>query len=171
MVGNFKERMIIECPGCGLKSNKEENGWKGNYNASGECYQKYSELSSYTIGKQDIHFIHQHAIDAYSAQHVGNGMKNITVAFSLIGLYFAVEKKYNGRQVQRIHTLLSRQRHTWEVLTAPEKAIYSLTIDDVLEKGPGDARDKMLREWMMDVWEGWEHQHEWVKNTCSTLLR
>lgn len=35
------------------------------YNASAECYQKYSGLSGYTIGKQENDFIHQHAIDTF----------------------------------------------------------------------------------------------------------
>lgn len=83
---------IVECPGCGLKLDHRHHTLFGNYNASGECYQKYSELRNYTIGKQDLDFIHQHVIDTYSAQHSGNGMKPITTAFSVIGLYYAVEK-------------------------------------------------------------------------------
>ncbi|MFJ7726127.1 DUF5946 family protein [Neobacillus sp. NPDC097160] len=123
---------IVECPGCGIKLINRHFTLLGNYNASGECYQKYSDLSCYTIGKQDIDFIHQHSIDAYSTQHSGNGMKPITTAFSLIGLYYAVEKGFNGRQVQRVHTLLSRQKYNWKELQPPDKSVYSLTVFDVL---------------------------------------
>ncbi|WHY75249.1 hypothetical protein QNH20_13930 [Neobacillus sp. WH10] len=61
-----KEVIVIECPGCGLKFNQHFEK-HSRYNASSECYQKYAELSSYTNGKQGIHFIHQHAIDTSSA--------------------------------------------------------------------------------------------------------
>ena len=129
------------------------------------------ELSSYTIGKQDINFIHQHAIDTYSAQHSGKDMKPITTAFSLIGLYYAVEKGFNGGQVQRVHTLLSRQKYNWKEFQPPDKSVYSLTVIDVLNEQPGESRDKMIRKWMMDVWKCWEHQHSWVKEICNTLLK
>ena len=57
-------------------------------------------------------------------------MKPITTAFSLIGLYYAIEKGFNGRQVQRVHTLLSRQKYNWKELEAPNKSAYSLTVLD-----------------------------------------
>lgn len=97
---------MIECSGCGLELYNRQFPLVPNYYASGECYQKYIELSSYTIGKQDIDFIHQYAVGTYSAQYSGYGMKPITTAFSLIGLYYAIEKGFNGRQVQRVHMLL-----------------------------------------------------------------
>lgn len=114
---------------------------------------------------------HQHLVDAYSAQHSGNGMKPITTAFSLIGLYYAVEKGFNGRQVQRVHTLLIRLNHRWEPLQPPDRSVCSLTVLDVLNEQPGERRDNQLREWMLDVWKGWEHQHDWVRDICRTLLK
>lgn len=74
----------VECPGCGLTLPKQHGELNHNYNASAECYEKYNELTIYTLSKQDINFIHQHAVDAYAAQHSGNRMKPITTAFALI---------------------------------------------------------------------------------------
>ena len=162
---------IVECPGCGLKLDNQKITKSGNYNASGECYQKYGELSSYTIGKSDINFIHQHAIDTYAAQHSGNSMKNITTAFSLIGLYYAIKHGFNGRQVQRVHILLSHQKYKWEQLQSPDKSAYSLTVSDVMNESPGESRDKMLQKWMNDVWQCWGHQHNWVKDICDKHLK
>jgi hypothetical protein len=161
--------LIIECPGCGLKLPNQKITIQHNYNASGECYQKYSELSFYTIGKQDINFIHQHAIDAYSAQHAGNGMKNITIAYSLIGLYYAIEHGFSGKQVQCVHMLLSKQKNSWEQLDLPKKP-YSITVNDILNEKQGENRDNMINNWMCDVWNCWEHQHNWVKEITKTLL-
>jgi hypothetical protein len=158
-----------ECPGCGLILPKQQAELDLKYHASVECYQKYCELTFYTIGKQDIHFIHQHAVDAYAAQHSGGSMKPITTAFALIGLYYAVEHGFNGRQVQRIHTLLARQNHPWVPLERPKKS-YSLTVCDVLD-APSDERDAILQKWMVDVWECWAHQHKWVREICRTLLQ
>jgi hypothetical protein len=156
------------CPGCGLILPNQQVESPNNYNASGECYQKYNELTFYTIGKQDIHFIHQHAVDAYAAQHSGGGMKPITTAFALIGLYYAIERGFNGRQVQRVHTKLARQKYSWVPLEGPKKS-YSLTVRDVLD-APSEERDALLRKWMSDVWECWDHQHNWVREICETFL-
>ncbi len=93
-------KQIDECPGCGLKLPNQHFELTHSYNATSECYQKYTELTYYTLSKQDINFIHQHAVDAYAAQHSGNEMKNITTAFALIGLYYAIEHGYSGKLVQ-----------------------------------------------------------------------
>jgi hypothetical protein len=122
------------------------------------------------MSKQDINFVHQHAIDTYSAQHAGNDMKNITIAFSLIGLYYAVERGFTGKQVQRVHMLLSKQKHNWTALQLPNKP-YSLTVSDVLKQKAGESRDDMLRKWMYDVWGCWEHQHNWIKEISKILLK
>jgi hypothetical protein len=160
----------VKCPGCGQELLNKQIELPDGYKASGECYNEYSELSFYTMSKQDINFVHQHAIDTYSAQHAGNDMKNITIAFSLIGLYYAVEHGFTGKQVQRVHMLLSKQKYNWTALQLPNKP-YSLTVSDVLKQKAGESRDGMLRKWMYDVWGCWEHQRNWVKEISKLLLK
>jgi hypothetical protein len=68
------------------------------FNASGECWQAFSDLTCYTIAKQDPAFIHQHAVDAYAAQHGGGNTRPITLVFALRAL-LALEKGTPGRQL------------------------------------------------------------------------
>jgi hypothetical protein len=96
-------------------------------------------------------------------------MKNITLVYSLIGLYYAIEHGFTGKQVQRVHMLLSQQNTKWPALQPPNKD-YSLTIADVLKEDRGEKREEMLQKWMLDVWECWEHQHNWIRNVSKTLL-
>jgi hypothetical protein len=91
------------CPGCGLVLPDRHLDPPDRFNASGECWQLFSDLSCYTVSKQDPEFIHQYVVDAYEAQHVGGKTRNITVIFGLIGLYLALEKGYTGKQVQCSH--------------------------------------------------------------------
>lgn len=98
-------------------------------------------------------------------------MKPITTAFTLIGLYYAIEKGFNGRQVQRVHTLLSRKKFKWNPLQPPHPSAYSLTVMNVLNTQPGESRDEMIRKWMLDVWKSWEHQHSWVREISDILLK
>jgi len=95
-------------------------------------------------------------------------MKPIAAAFALIGLYYALEHGFDGRQVQRVHSLLARRKFKWLPLEPPEKA-YSITVCHVLD-APPEKRDVMLRRWMLDVWDCWSHRHKWVRETCSALL-
>ena len=103
-------------------------------NASGECLQVFSDLQCYTVAKQDPAFIHQHAVDAYEAQHAGGATRNITVAFGLIGLYLALEKGYTGRQVQLAHMSIAKTRKNWPRLEPPDQPAF-LTVMDVLSCG------------------------------------
>lgn len=161
---------IVVCPGCGQKHDHPQILISDSYNTSTECFQTYGELTSYTIGKRDIYLIHQHVIDTYSAQHAGGNLKHNTAAFSLIGLYYAVEFGFNGRQIQRVYTLLNNRAHKWDEIHPPDKSAYSLTVFDVMKEHPGENRDKMLQKWMNNVWSCWDHQHHWVKDTCAKLL-
>jgi len=70
----------IECPGCGLKLPDRHFDLSDRFNASGECLGMYYELTCLTLVQQDERFIHQHAVDAYIAQHAGGISRPISVA-------------------------------------------------------------------------------------------
>ncbi|WP_286173478.1 DUF5946 family protein [Geobacillus sp. E263] len=75
-----------------------------------ECWELYGELTVYNMSKNDPDFIHQLAVDAYGAQHLGGVTRSITTAFALISLYLSVECGYTGKQVQKAHMELAEQR-------------------------------------------------------------
>jgi hypothetical protein len=62
---------MTECPGCGVQLPDQHLDPPDRLNASGECFQVFSNLQGYTVAKLDPAFIHQHAVDAYEAQHAG----------------------------------------------------------------------------------------------------
>ena len=128
------------CPGCGLCLPDRHCNPPDRFNASGECWQLYSDLSCYMVAKQDAAFIHQHAVDAYAAQHSGGTTRNITVAFGLIGLYLALEKGYTGKQVQQAHMQIAQIRKDWLRLEPPFRP-SGISVRDVLWDGCGEGRD------------------------------
>lgn len=103
---------MTRCPGCGLCLPNSQHETPERFNASGECWQQYSDLLCYTVAKRDTGFIHQHAVDAYASQHSGGTTRNSSIAFGLIGLYLALEKGYTGRQVQLAHMRIARIQKT-----------------------------------------------------------
>jgi hypothetical protein len=159
--------METRCPGCELIL-PDRGAPATPLHASQACWELYGELAVYTMARGRS-FIHQHAVDAYQAQHAVRSATNIGPAFSLIGLCLALERGATGLQVQRAHMLLGQTRRTWPELEFPE-AGASLTVRDVLNTPPGDARDAMLVKWCAAVWDSWSHAHAWTRQACDQLL-
>ncbi len=156
------------CPGCGLSLPSAEERLDERYNASYACRQLYGELSAFTLSLQEGDFIHQFAVDTYTAQHAGAFVKPIAITFALVGLYLAFEHNYTGRQVQKAHTLLARTSKKWPQFRLPEEKA-SLTVLDVL-KTPENERNDMLREWSKAVWRIWESEHTKVAELVHERL-
>lgn len=157
------------CPGCRLQLPDLQLADSPRFQAAGECWQLFQELSFYTLAIESPVFSHQFAVDAYSAQHAGGHTKPITVAFSLVGLYLAVEGNYTGRQVQQAHMRLAQQSKSWPL--PPTHAFQAtLTVQDVLLAEAGPARDKLVRAWSSAVWQSWQPAHGLVAELASHYL-
>ncbi|MDQ6833677.1 MAG: DUF5946 family protein [Chloroflexota bacterium] len=157
------------CPGCAARLPISEAHADGRYNASPECRERYGELSAYTVTRGGAGFIHQLAVDTYGAQHVGEHVRPITVAFALIGLHLACERGYSGRQVQHMHTLLAQRSKTWPQF-APPAYTGAMTVLDVVRAPPGEGRDIMLRRWGQSVWDAWSQEHERVRALLESIM-
>jgi len=126
----------------------------------------YDELRYYTLAHRDPEFIHQHVVDAFTAQHANVQTKPIALTFSLVGLYLLVERQFSGRQVQRAHMELARHKQTWPVFSLPvERGL--ITCVDVVAVPVGIERDRAIHAWCASVWEAFRESHV----TVGELLR
>jgi len=157
------------CPGCGVRLPALDAHPDGRYNASAECWQLYGVLSAYTLTREYDTFIHQLAVDAYSAQHAGESVRPIGTALALIGLYLTYERGYSGRQVQHLHSLLANRSKIWPRFVPPRHT-YALIVLDVMQAQPGEARDDMLRQWGLSVWNVWEQEHARLKALIDHVM-
>jgi hypothetical protein len=112
----------------------------------------YNELCSYTLAYRDLSFIHQHVVDAFAAQHADDQTKPIRLTFALVGLYLHVEKRFSGRQVQRVHTGLAARKRRWPSFVLPQDR-GSMSAADVLAAPAGPERDRAIHAWCASVWE------------------
>lgn len=163
------ETATTVCPGCGVVLADRHLDPPDRFNTSGECWQLFSDLSCYTVSKQDAAFIHQHVVDAYEAQHAGGITRNSSVIFGLVGLYLALEKGFTGRQVQLVHMRIARVQKTWPRLEPPTRPA-TLTVADVLRVPDGPEKDALIRRWMAEVWESWGERQEQVREITDYLL-
>src|SRR6266480_1424634 len=89
----------------------------------------YHELAAYTLTHGDLTFIHQHVVDAWMAQHADEGTKPIGLTFALVGLYLHLEQGFSGRQVQRAHMQMGRQKRPWPRFALPAQRGAVTAID------------------------------------------
>ena len=157
------------CPGCGLELPATNASAPDRYNASAACWQRYGELSAYTLTHDDGTFLHQHGVDTYAAQHVGETMRPIGAAFALIGLYLAVERGWTGRDVQQAHRQLAARSKDWPRFSPPPQP-GAVTVADVMQMPPGTERDTGLRTWGAAVWDAWREEHERVATLVARFL-
>jgi hypothetical protein len=116
---------------------------------------QFHELSYYTLAHRDGSFIHQNSVDAFTAQQADETTKPIAIVFALIGLYLHLEKGFTGKQVQRAHMQLAKQRRQWVPPVLPLER-GTIRIADVVAAEPGPARDAMIHRWCASVWEAFE---------------
>lgn len=124
--------------------------------------EAYHELCSYSMTRQDADFIHQHVVDAFAAQDAKPEDKPIRLAFALAGLYLHVERGFNGRQVQKAHMVMARNRKSWPRFEIPDT------------RGDIDARHilsaekqrwpELIHSWAESVWRAYADQRDRVKN-------
>jgi hypothetical protein len=136
---------------------------------SGSDRELFNELSFYTLAHPDAAFIHQNSVDAYTAQHADETTKPIAVVFALMGLYLYLERGFSGKQVQRAHMKMARQRKQWPRLPLPANRA-GIGVADVVRAGPGAARDAMIHAWCESVWEVWQDCREPIARLAKTEL-
>ncbi|HWP45859.1 MAG TPA: DUF5946 family protein [Candidatus Limnocylindrales bacterium] len=123
--------------------------------------EAYHELQCYTLAHGDPAFIHQHVVDAWTAQQANEQTKPIALTFALVGLYLHIEKGFSGRQVQRVHMALARSKRNWPSFALPRER-GSITVRQVMATPAGPGRDKAIEAWCVSVWDAFRGSHEEV---------
>ncbi|HTX40255.1 MAG TPA: DUF5946 family protein [Acidobacteriaceae bacterium] len=117
--------------------------------------ERFDELSFYTLAQPRPPFIHQLAIDAFTAQRADESTRPMAVIFALLGLYLHVEYNFTGLQVQEAHMRLARVPRSWPSLPLP-RSRGSVEVAHVLAAEPGPPRDAMIHAWCESVWQAWQ---------------
>jgi hypothetical protein len=126
----------------------------------------FDALCAYTLTRRDAAFIHQHAVDAFAAQHADESTKPIKITFALVGLYLMAERQVSGKQVQRIHMQLGRRKETWPRFPLPASRGATTAID-VMKTPEGAERDAAIHAWAEGVWAAYADS----RATVAALLR
>lgn len=118
----------------------------------------YDELLCYTLTHAGSEFIHQHIVDAWTAQRADASTKPIGLTFALIGLYLQCQHKQTGREIQLAHMRLAKQGGPWPTFSIPDRK-GSMTVLEVMAKPAGPERDRAIHAWCDSVWAAWRPVH------------
>ena len=121
--------------------------------------EEFNDLCFYTLSHPGKSFIHQHIVDAFTAQTAIATTKAISIIFSLAGLYLYIENNLTGKEVQLFHMQMAKRKRTWPNIIQPKNRGH-ITVKDVLAAVPGDARDYMIRKWCSCVWDSYRDNHK-----------
>lgn len=129
----------------------------------------YQLLSFYTLSLQDKDYIHQHIVDAYTAQTAGQDTKPIALFFSLVGLYLLNEKQYSGRQIQQAHQMIASKTKKFIPIRLPDFR-GEITVNEVLKEPEGAERNLMIKTWSLSVWNAYSDEHSRIIKETHQLL-
>jgi len=126
----------------------------------------YEALQSYTLTHGGPAFIHQHVVDAWTAQHANERTKPIALTFALAGLFLHLERGCTGRQVQLAHMAMARHHRDWPTFTLPKERGGCGALQ-VMAHPPGPERDRAIDDWCASVWSAYHVSHravaEWIE--------
>jgi hypothetical protein len=162
------------CPGCGLRQPASGQPPDQRQNASAECWAVYGEV----LGFELSHLVplgqyHQLMVDTYGAQHAGGDARSIRVAYSLVGLFLALERGRDGLEVRRAHQRMGKPDRSWPSFDRPPD-LGTVTVLYVAEAGvradsvAGHA--DAVGRWGRSVWRAWSPQHQAAAALTEHLL-
>src|SRR6266511_3641288 len=167
------------CPGCGLELPASGLTPDPRRNASPECWRLYGEVQGFELNHSELaRDYHQLAVDAYAAQHAARDRSGdippIGVAYALVGLHLALDRRVPGPKVRAAHQRMGKPDATWPRLPAPERT-GAVTVLDVAAAGAmvdsATGHAEAVRAWAAAVWQAWAPQHAAVAALADRLLR
>lgn len=162
------------CLGCGLRLPASGQPPDRRQNASSECWAVYGDV----LGFELSHLVplgryHQLMVDTYGAQHGGANARSIRIAYSLVGLFLALERGWDGLEVRRAHQRMGKPDPSWPSFDRPPE-VGTVTVLDAAEAGvradsvAGHA--DAVGRWARSAWQAWSAQHRAAGALAERLL-
>jgi len=118
---------------------------------------------------------HQLTVDAYGAQHAGGGAPRIRVAYSLAGLWLALEHGFSAEDVRSVHRRMGHPTAAWPEFIPPVPPQRWLTVLDVAEAGvrqhSSGGHARAAGQWAGSVWDAWRATDDGVDDRVRSMLR
>jgi hypothetical protein len=162
------------CPGCRLRLPASGLSWDPKQFASPECWQVYGEVQGFELAHLELSGrLHQLTVDAYGAQHSGGDGRGIRIAYSLVGLYLALDLGWSGLAVRKAHQRMGRPQPDWPAFVRPRESRSPTVFDVALEgvrEGSVGGHAAAVQRWSAAVWADWESLHPEVAALAARVV-
>jgi hypothetical protein len=163
-----------KCPGCGVVVPPTALAIDPQGNASAACTAVFAEVAGFEFQHPVMLRYHQLSVDAYGAQHGGGPGSPIRLAYSLAGLWLALEHGFAGDEVRAIHQRMGKPTPDWPAFVPPSRWTGT-TVLDVAEEGVRRHSDTghaaATRRWAEDVWADWLRERPETADQVEGMLR
>jgi Family of unknown function (DUF5946) len=161
---------VSACPGCGAVLADDDWPLRRKLKASPACWHVYTTV----VGHESEHLVelgglHQLTVDAYGAQHAGEGSPAIGLPFSLIGLHLALDEEWTGLQVRAAHQAIAQRRPAWPSFARPDHPEWLVIADVATATNPEDHA-RLVKNWAASVWQAWSPEHARVREWANLVL-
>ncbi|RIX27596.1 DUF5946 family protein [Amnibacterium setariae] len=168
-------RSRTACPGCGIVLPETAAGETPRLHSSAACEAVLHEVLGFEFQHPVMLRYHQLTVDAYGAQHAGGGAPAIRVAYSLAGLWLALEHGFSAEDVRAVHRRMGHPTAEWPVFEPPRTPRRWLTVLDVAEAGVRQHSDgghaRAAGQWAESVWTAWLEDSPGIDDAVEGMLR
>jgi hypothetical protein len=168
-------RSRTACPGCGIVLPETAAEEPARLHSTPACESVLNEILGYEFQHPVMLRYHQLTVDAYGAQHAGGDAPPIRVAYSLVGLWLALEHGFSAEDVRVVHRRMGHPMPGWPRFEAPQPPRRWLTVLDVAEAGvrqhSGGGHARAAGQWAESVWSAWLTSSPGIDDAVETMLR
>lgn len=172
----MRVRSRTACPGCGIVLPDPAQEEPARLHASPACESVLHEVLGFEFQHPVMLRYHQLTVDTFGAQHAGGGAPPIRVAYSLAGLWLALEHGFTAEDIRAVHRRMGHPTPSWPVFAPqPEPPQRWLTVLDVAEAGVRQHSDgghaRAAGQWAESVWAAWLDAVPGVDDAVEGMLR
>jgi len=154
---------ISVCPGCGSRLPAVEGPVHAYMTSSPACWAAFGEVMAREYQNPDLMPVHRLSVDAWAAQHPGDGSRQAiqSVGLHLARLMVQLDDGLTGDAANA--AMLGFAARKAELPELPQPPRYSLTVADVVEAAEPVAHAAAVRRWAESVWADWSDQHTFIR--------
>jgi hypothetical protein len=160
---------LIRCPQCGALVADVDGPVHAYVPGAPGCWAAFGELQASELQRFGGHPAHDLVVDAYMAQHPGDGSDRRdrqSVFVHLIGLCAVLERGWpTGRRL-----LSQRTGERTEYPRLVRDGPGELSVTDLVGAADADQYGARARAWAESVWRSWEPEQERIRTALDGLL-
>ena len=153
--------MLSDCPGCGVRLPAYDGPVHEYLTASPACWRAFGERLAADYADPERMAFHQLVVDAYAAQHPGEGERRQvqSVGLHLMTLCLFLEHDVDPAQGPELHRRMIRWPEFSRLVPGPA----TLTVLHVPVEAPVPVARAASYEWGRAVWGQYVADHETVR--------